>query len=517
MFLLALAASCLPVPAQAAEPVDVFVADDDDEDVGAPASVAPAPRVEYKMRANVEFADMDVGIGGAQDIGYFRDRVAAGEVPHPNVFTPEGLLSEHDLPLDGPGGCRVLMCPVLEATAASLPSQPEVRWLAQLGFDTGIDAATWRRAPVNLVAVVDKSGSMSGQPIEAVKASLHAAVAALEPGDQLSIVLYGADVHVHLPPTSAARRYDLDRAIDGIGIDGSTNMEAGLAEGFALARRTAPAFEGITRVMLFTDERPNTGRTDAASFMEMARAGSRDGIGMTTVGVGTQFGAELATQVASVRGGNLYFFPDSLKMRETFAADFDTMISELAYDMELRVSPAPGMKLAGVYGIPGDAVRWDGPSLVMKVETLFLSREEGAIFFGFAPDGALPPRSVASMGTVSMSWEHRDGHRAQAMGDIGLTARPQLGLRRGIALVDEATTLKLATALHHEKNDQEGAFQAVRGLGDRLDAIADPGLDAERLLVARLEAKLAFLSGHQGEAPALVSDRHPLNGLPMQR
>ncbi|MGB1017315.1 MAG: hypothetical protein ACPG4T_24470, partial [Nannocystaceae bacterium] len=37
--------------------------------------------------------------GGPQDIGYARDRIAAGEVPHPNVFTPEGLFSEHNLPL----------------------------------------------------------------------------------------------------------------------------------------------------------------------------------------------------------------------------------------------------------------------------------------------------------------------------------------------------------------------------------------------------------------------------------
>ena len=34
--------------------------------------------------------------GGAQDISYARDRIKAGEVPHPATFTPEGLFSEHD-------------------------------------------------------------------------------------------------------------------------------------------------------------------------------------------------------------------------------------------------------------------------------------------------------------------------------------------------------------------------------------------------------------------------------------
>src|ERR1051326_8714791 len=38
--------------------------------------------------------------GGAKDIRFFRSGAARGEIPHPNTFTPEGLFSEHDLPLD---------------------------------------------------------------------------------------------------------------------------------------------------------------------------------------------------------------------------------------------------------------------------------------------------------------------------------------------------------------------------------------------------------------------------------
>ncbi|MEZ4469029.1 MAG: hypothetical protein R3F43_32505 [bacterium] len=57
-------------------------------------------------------------------------------------------------------------------TPADLVAQPEVRAIAQLAF-TNIDAGTWRRAPLNLVAVIDKSGSMSGALLDTVKASLH--------------------------------------------------------------------------------------------------------------------------------------------------------------------------------------------------------------------------------------------------------------------------------------------------------------------------------------------------------
>jgi hypothetical protein len=43
-------------------------------------------------------------------------------------------------------------------------------------------------------------------------------------------------------------------------------------------------FDGTTRVMLFTDEQPNVGRTDATSFAAMAEEASRGGIGLTTIG-----------------------------------------------------------------------------------------------------------------------------------------------------------------------------------------------------------------------------------------
>src|ERR1700712_1099818 len=99
-----------------------------------------------------------------------------------------------------------------------------------------------------------------------------------------------------MPPTgiTAADKQKVHAQIDQIGIGGSTNMEAGLKVGYQVAAGTAGGFHGTTRLMLFTDERPNVGATDKESFMGMARAGSKRGFGLTTVGVGTQFGAEVA-------------------------------------------------------------------------------------------------------------------------------------------------------------------------------------------------------------------------------
>ena len=490
--------------------------DDKDKDKEVQFDFAPA-MVEGAFMAPPAAMPAEMGVtpGGAQDVAFARQRIEAGEVPHPNTFTPEGLFSEHDLPAPEGRGCAQMLCVIGATAPTELIAQPEVRTLAQLAFATNVDGRTWHREPLNLVAVVDKSGSMSGTPLETVKASLHKVASQLQPGDQLAVVLYGDQVHLVLPPTSAAALDKVHAGIDAIQSAGSTNLEAGLKLGYSVAFESSKHFTGTTRVMLFTDERPNVGTTDAGSFMDLAREGSKHGIGLTTIGVGDQFGAELATKISSVRGGNLFFFPDIGTMEAKFTDDFDTMVSELAYDLELVVEPAKGQRIVGLYGIPGDAVeRTERGGLRLGIETVFLSRNHGGIFLAFAPEeGALP--EAGPVGTAHLTYETKGGKRFED-GTIftPIKANLPIGLARGQLLVDEITVLKAATARHLENNDQEGAWRLVRALRTRFEQAGVPGLEGEQAMVSKLEETLGHLSGHQGEGPKAQVALDPVNGLP---
>lgn len=425
--------------------------------------------------------------GGAQDIGHFRDLVDRGQVPPEASVTPEGLFGEHDLPLPE-AGCERLLCAVTAAMPARLTAAPEVDWLGQVGFTSGIDPAAFRRPPLNLVAVVDQSCSMSDDPITTVRASLTEVVRQLGPADQLSIVLYGSGVTTHLAPTRdpAAMR----ASIASIPIAGATNMEAGLQHGFELARQTRRTFDGTTRVMLFTDEQPNVGNTHADGFMGLAERASLDGIGMTTIGVGTGFGSELATRVSSVRGGNLYFVADPASMKETFVEDFDTMVTELAYDLRLRIEPAPGVRVVDVYGLPGELLqrRADG-SVEVEVKTLFLSRDRGAIYVGFDAEG--DGARLQSPGSVTLACTARDGEVAPSRRSFDRVNGPSpRGLTRGELLVDEALALK-AAARSHQLGEHAAARSAIQAVSARFRATGDGDLGKELKLLEALERTLA--------------------------
>lgn len=447
--------------------------------------------------------------GGAQDINFFRGQVELQKIPHPNDFTAEGLMSEHDLVLPAAEPCRQLFCLTGDATRADLIAAREARYLVGVGFSTHIDEKTWRRDPVNLVAVVDKSGSMSGQPLALVRRSLTEVAQQLRAGDQMSIVLYGDTSHVHLRPTRVGDGDEatIRAAIDAIECSGSTSMEAGLRVGYQVADETAPAFTGRTRLMLFTDERPNTDATDAASFMGMAIAHSKQDVGLTTVGVGVQFGAELATKISSVRGGNLYFIRSEADVDSLFRNQLDFMVSELAHDLTVSITPRPGLKIAGVYGVPGELLGWqDAKSVKLTIPTVFLDNHGGGIFFTLAPetDAAFVPEKSDTEALANVSVEYtplgRSAPQGHALSIAMNPAGPSAGMKLGQLLIDEFTVLHGATSAHYLENDQETAFQLLAQFRDRLDASGMEGLDDERKLIETLYGQVAFLSGHKGEA-----------------
>ena len=484
----------------------------------------PQPQDDDQALQEVIVTGSFIRQGGAQDVNFLRGEVQSSRIPHPETFTAEGLLGSHNILFDSDRACAKLFCLIGEASTAELLVQPEARYLVGLGFASKLSAQQWRRPPLNLVAVVDKSGSMDGTPLELVKKSLLQIVQQLQPDDQLSIVLYGSTTHVHLAPTSAGsdNRAQLQQSIAAIVSEGSTFLEAGLALGYDVARSTREAFPGTTHVMLFTDERPNVGNTAAAGFMSMARSAARIGIGLTTIGVGVQFDAALATQISSVRGGNLFFLRDASDVTAVFANELDNMVTEVAHDLKLSITPAAGYKVAGVYGVPGELLGYQGDQTVeVNVPSVFLSTKAGAIFVTVAKrleDADLPARPLLGdepLLRVALSYTPAETTvpEADAMSVAPPSGPPSQVMQLGHLLIDEFTVLRRATTAHHLENDQQAAYRYMRALASRLRQTKLADLDQERKLVDSLEERFAFLSGNQREPGLARSSAARLWGM----
>ena len=331
-----------------------------------------------------------VSQGGAQDINFFRGEVAFARIPHPNTLTAEGLMSEHDIVF---AGDRQLPPVVLshgrsQSRGSDRRAAERAISLAWASPPTSIEKK-WRRARLNLIAVVDKSGSMDGEPLELVRQSLTSPgqpVAARRPDDHRVVRRQRTRAPAH-DGSHPLWRSDHPRVHHRIRSEGSTSMEAGLTLGYEIAETTAPAFKGVTRLMLFTDERPNTDATDAESFMGMAdkrfARWHRPHHHRRRRAVRRR--ARHADQQRAGRQSLLH--PRPADVKTLFTGQLDYMVSELAYDLKLTITPRAGLKIGGVYGIPGELLGWQNEtSITVTIPTVFLDNHGGGIFFTLMPE-----------------------------------------------------------------------------------------------------------------------------------
>ena len=453
--------------------------------------------------------------GGAQDIEFFRESVEDGRLPAPGAVTSEGLLSTHDMVLDRKAPCEQLFCLSVEAVKADMISAPDMPAFMGLGFATNISAETWERAPLTLMAVVDTSGSMGGEPLELAIASMKETVAHLRPGDRFGLAQFASVTDVVLPVTEITpdRSKILD-AIDSLTSGGSTSMEEGLELAFKTAKAAKAGFKGTTRVMLFTDEQPNVGDTHAESFIGMARAASGDGIGLTTIGVADHFGADLANQVSASRGGNLFYAENQEAVKRLFGQEFDFLVTEVAHDLKVKIKPAKGVKVAEVFGLPGDELTYKrSGEISFTIPSVFLSAKGGGIFMSLEGDvsGA---RNLAkiSLSYVGAQDKKRGGETVMVS---GLSEQASPGMALGQLLSDEYKIIQAASAAGMYGEDLNTALARTEEFGARLAALGDAAPDGELDLINNVAEILQDRIDNPEKKPAFAGRDTPLSITPL--
>ena len=457
--------------------------------VAAPLSAQDqADEDEYDAASTVIVTGARVRQGGAQDIKHFRSVSLNGEaadLPYASSFTLEGLLGEHDLTLPALAACEKLFCINAQSMAANLPSEPASSVFVGLGFESGVDAEAYKQTPISLIAVVDRSGSMSGKPLQRVKEGLHAALGQMRDNDRIGIVIYGSDTRVHMPVMDVAgNREQISAAIDNITINGATYMEAGLKLGYQTAFEELERSNGKTRLMLFSDENANVGNTSPEGFMGQASRGAEAGIGLTSIGVGRIFDGRLAKKISSVKGGNLFFVDREGDAGKLFEREFFNMISEVARDIEISIDPAPGYSVASVYGVPDDILtrREDG-TVTATIGSAFLSSNGGGIFASLTGAGsAISPASISISYTDALNGER--GSDNVQLGSID--ASPPANLRRAQLLVDQYSSVRSALAAYHADKDPWAAQAQLTELETRIASSGLEGMDDELKLVSGL-------------------------------
>jgi Ca-activated chloride channel family protein len=167
------------------------------------------------------------------------------------------------------------------------------------------DAAALRR---DLVAVIDVSGSMSGEKIQQARAALIQLLASLREGDRFRLVAFSGGVRRYSEnwtQVTPQNRREAEGWIRSLDAEGGTNIAGALADAFA----AAPAEQALGVVVFLTDGQASTGETDPERIAERAEQG-RGRFRVFSFGIGDDVNTYLLDRLTErARGTTEYVRP----------------------------------------------------------------------------------------------------------------------------------------------------------------------------------------------------------------
>ena len=269
-------------------------------------------------------------------------------------------------------------------------------------------------SPVDLIVVLDRSGSMGGQKIEDAKRAILQLIGRLDETDRLGLVAYANDVQVVSPlvPVTGAGQEGLSALVRTIGPGGGTNLGAGLQSGIDIMKQSAGQ-NRQRRIILLSDGLANHGIIDPARLGEMAGNASEHNITVSTVGVGYDFNEVLMTKIADHGSGNYYFLENPQAFAEVFIKEFEASRMVAAAAMELQLTLENGSRLVDAGGFP---INYLGHRAIVPVGDL-MAGQHRRIFLSYqVPTGV---EQTIRLGDIALQYQSDRGLKnAQVREDL---------------------------------------------------------------------------------------------------
>jgi Ca-activated chloride channel homolog len=357
--------------------------------------------------------------------------------------------------------------------------------------------------PTAFTVALDRSGSMSGAPIEHAKQACREVIKNLRPEDYFSLVVFDTSAQVVIPLEQPVNRHGWYQMIEQIQPGASTNLMGGWLLGrdeLIKAQKTADGIAPIRKILLLTDGHLNAGITEPDQVEALTRAGiEKDEIRTSCLGFGDGYNENILAAMSKVGQGQLHDADSPEKFPIILADELDGLQKITVQNLRLRIQPKLFCNAWKQYGdypqvqLPdqrtevalGDLVSGEERHVVLMLDVLPLP---------LLPDGSLPA-SLEGEELVALEFAYTSIREEGA--DLRLESRTSAHLVRIQGTQNEADVVQNVELIAVIANQQ--AADAVRKAADELAS----GGDAQAAVQHLASAKQSFV---QCAAPELASE-----------
>lgn len=464
------------------------------------------------------FSDSTLGLstGGAKNINNFRENIKNGYFPISTDITYNGLYYDYYFDTGKSEGIgktvksTELFSPSYSTAISKDPISGQLEYYMTVGLNSNIKQSDFQRKKLNLVVVVDISGSMSSRfnsyyydglneengeanryaedknktKMQIANESVNLLIDELNEDDRLGIVLFD-DKSYLAKPLNLVGETDLDKIKEHvleIQPQGGTNFQAGFTSGTKLfTEEMLEDSEYENRIIFITDAMPNMGQTSKAGLAKYVEENAENGIYTSFIGVGVDFNTQIIECLSNVKGANYYSVHSSQEFKKIMSEDFDYMVTPLVFDLELNFD-SEVFSIEQVYGT--DAAD-SSKGNIMKVNTLFPSSSNSS---GEAKGGIvlLKLKCNLTCGTqleeeienakisLSVSYKDRNGKEHSNSQNVqfakvkeaGQEHYDNTGIRKGIVLARYANLMKNWILYERSENNRNFLIMAETGITD---------------------------------------------------
>ncbi|OMJ87207.1 hypothetical protein SteCoe_11132 [Stentor coeruleus] len=217
-----------------------------------------------------------------------------------------------------------------------------------------------KRSGVDIICVIDVSGSMSGNKIELVKSTLVFMLTQMTSADRVSIVSFSSFSSKLLPLTvmNDLGKIKAQEAIERLRASGGTEIVDGLDYGINIAINRN--FENnSTAIILLSDGCDNNSATAFERTEACIKKYNSSNISYTihSFGYGSDHDAKVLSAIAEAKNGGFYYVEKFELISAAFANCLGELLSAVASDIHINLQTLPSpieYSLTKVYSSTGD-------------------------------------------------------------------------------------------------------------------------------------------------------------------